>query len=371
MARGNQLIRQWRALLILSMHGGRSVDELAGEVGCSRRTLWRDLEVLQAVGFPVTCERDGRESRYRLIEGARGLSPMPFTLPELMSLHLGRDLLAPLRGTPASDAIQSTLDKIAAALSPDAKAFLDQMGRVLSARTVHSKRQSGSLDTFRTLQESIQSQQTLEAEYHSLGRDAVTRRRLDPLHLWLQQGGIYLAAYCHLRREVRTFAVERFRRVRRTEERFAPPPGFDLESYLRSSFGLFRGRPVRVSLRFSRDVARFVAERDWHPTQVLSPLLTGELDLTLTVPVCPELRRWILGYGKAVEVFEPKTLRDTIRREWLAALRGPGGRVETAEKVRRPPAPAYRPLEPRPVPMAAEARPAREDRRTARGLARR
>lgn len=168
----------------------------------------------------------------------------------------------------------------------------------------------------------------MEAEYHSFGRDAVSRRRLDPVQLWYQQGGIYVAAYCHTRRQVLTFALERFRRVCLTEDTFEAPREFNLERYLEGSFGLFRGEPVRVSLRFSRHVARYVAERSWHPTQVLSPLLTGELQMTLRVPLSPEVRRWILGYGKEVEVLEPKGLREDIRREWLAALRGATGRIE-------------------------------------------
>jgi predicted DNA-binding transcriptional regulator YafY len=355
MARGDQFTRQWRLLHLLAARGGHTVEELQRETGCSRRTVWRDLRVLQAAGFPLTCERDGRASRYGLIEGARSLPPIPFTLPELMALHLGRDLLAPLLGTPADEAIRSVLDKIAATLNPAAKAFLDRLSQMLSARTVHAKRHHGSLTTFQTLQEGIRARRTIEGEYHSLGRDALTRRRLDPLHLWLQQGGIYLAAYCHLRKDVRTFALERFRQARPTADTFEPPPGFHLEAYLRGSFGLFRGRPVRVVLRFSRAVARFVAEREWHPSQVLAPLLTGELELTLTAPICPELRRWVLGYGKEVEVVEPKALHDSIRREWLAALRGPGGRAEPAATGRGAVGRTYRPVKPRPALLAAEA----------------
>lgn len=354
MPRGGQFTRQWKVLHVLAARGGRTIPELAAEVGCSRRTAWRDLQVLQGAGFPLTSDRDGRESRYRLLDGPRGLPPIPFSLTELMGLHLGRDLLAPLRGTPASEAVQSALAKIGATLTPAAKAFLDQMGRMLSARTVQAKSQQGSLETFRILQEAIQVRRMIEAEYHSLGRDVITRRRLDPLHLWLQQGGVYLAAFCHLRKEVRTFALERFRLVRRTEEAFEPPPGFELKTFLQGSFGLFRGRPVRVVLRFSRGVARFVADREWHPSQVLSPLLTGELELALTVPLCPDLRRWILGYGKDVEIREPVRLREDIRREWLAALRGPGGRVEVPRPGRRRGPGAYPTPEPRPMLAAAE-----------------
>jgi predicted DNA-binding transcriptional regulator YafY len=142
------------------------------------------------------------------------------------------------------------------------------------------------------------------------------------------QGGVYLAAFCHQRQDVRTFALERFRQLRVTDDTFEPPADFDLDDYLAGSFGLFRGQPVKVALRFSRSVARYVVERQWHPSQQAAPHLTGELDLSLQVPICPELTRWVLSYGKDVEVLAPQSLRAAIRHEWLAALRGPGGRAE-------------------------------------------
>ncbi len=337
MARGDQLIRQWRLLHLLGVRGGRSVEELAQEMGCSRRTLWRDLAVLQTAGFPLTTDRDGRENRYRLVEGSREAPRVPFTLTELMSLHMGRHLLVPLRGTPVGEAIHTALQKISATLGPAAKDFLTNLDQSMSARAVGVKDYSHASETLRLLQQGLQERRTLEAKYHSFGRDAVTGRRLDPLHLWYQQGGIYLAAYCHTRRQVLTFALERFRDVRLTGDTFEAPREFNLERYLEGSFGVFRGEPVRVALRFSRRVARYIAERQWHPSQVASLLLTGELELTLRVPLSPELRRWILGFGQDVEVLKPKSLREEIRREWLAALRGSEGRVETLRLAPRKP----------------------------------
>lgn len=328
MARGDQLVRQWRLLQLLAAQGGRTVQELMREVRCSHRTVWRDLAVLQEAGFSLTREPEGRESRYRLIEGRQGTPPVPFTLTELMSLHLGRHLLVPLRGTPVGEDIHTALEKISATLGPAAKTLLNRLDQNMSARTVQTNDYSRALETLRILQQAVQERRTVEAEYHPFGRDGVSRRRLDPVHLWYQRGGIYLAAYCHTRRQVLTFSLERFRRVRVTDDFFHVPPEFNLDRYLEGSFGLFRGEPVRVSLRFSRQVARDVAERNWHPSQAISPLLTGELEMTLRVPLSPELRRWILGYGKEVEILEPKSLREDIRREWLAALRGTKGRVE-------------------------------------------
>lgn len=328
MARGDQLIRQWKLLHILGVRGGRSVDDLTQDMKCSRRTVRRDLAVVQAAGFPVTLEQEGRESRYRLIMDPRGTLPIPFTLTELMSLHLGRHLLVPLRGTPVGQAIHTALEKVSATLGPAAKSFLASLDQRLSARTVQVKDYDRVSETLRLLQRALQERRTVEAKYHSFGRDTISSRRLDPLHLWYQQGGTYLAAYCHTRRQVLTFALERFREVRLTADTFETPREFNLDRYLEGSFGIFRGEPVPVRLRFSRQVARYVAERQWHPSQVLSLLLTGELEMTLRVPLSPELRRWILGYGKDMEVLGPKSLREDIRREWLAALRGAEGRVE-------------------------------------------
>jgi predicted DNA-binding transcriptional regulator YafY len=337
MRRGDRLIRQWRLLHILAARGGRTVQDLMEETRCSRRTVWSDLKSLQAVGFPITSEQDGREKRHRLIEEPRGIPTAPFTLTELMGLHLGRHLLVPLRGAAVGVAIHTALEKIAASLSPAARTFLAHLDRSISGRTVQAQGSSRGMETLRLLQQALQERRTLEAEYHSFGRDAVSRRRLDPLYLWYQQGGIYLAAYCHTRRQVLTFALERFHHVRITEDGFAPPPDFNLHRYLEGSFGLFRGDPVRIRLRFSRAVARYIAERNWHPSQALSLLLTGELEMALKVPLSPELRRWVLGYGKDVEVLEPKSLREDIRREWLAALRGAQGRVEPLRLAARKP----------------------------------
>ncbi len=298
------------------------------DVRCSRRTFSRDLGVLRAAGFPLTLEREGGQSRCRLTEGPGGALPVPFALTELMSLHLGRHLLVPLRGTAVGEAVHAALERISKSLDPAAKTFLNRLHECLSSRTVEANDSSRALDSLRALQQAVQERRTVEAEYRTSGRDSVSRRRLDPVHLWHQQGGVYLAAYCHTRRQVLTFAFERFRQVRVTDDVFQAPPEFNLDRYLEGSFGLSRGEPVRVALRFSRQVARDVAERNWHPSQVLSLLLTGELEMTLRVPLSRELQRWILGYGKDVEVLEPKTLREDIRREWLAALRGTKGRVE-------------------------------------------
>jgi predicted DNA-binding transcriptional regulator YafY len=173
MPRGDQLIRQWKLLHVLGSRGGWTVPELMREVRCSRRTIWRDLAVLQQAGFSLATEQDGWESRYRLLEGPRGTPPIPFNLPELMSLHMGRHLLVPLRGTPLGEAVHTALEKISATLGPAGRRFLDGLDRTMSARTVQAKDYSGGLETLRIVQQGLHDRRMVEAECHSFGRDSI------------------------------------------------------------------------------------------------------------------------------------------------------------------------------------------------------
>ena len=53
MARGRSLIRLIKLMLNLGGRPGKSVPELAARLDCAERTVWRDLQVLEACGGPA------------------------------------------------------------------------------------------------------------------------------------------------------------------------------------------------------------------------------------------------------------------------------------------------------------------------------
>lgn len=65
--RGTQLIRQWKIIrFLLRYHQGFGATELAGMIGAPIRTVYRDMEALKEVGFPLEQVRDGKYSTWRL-----------------------------------------------------------------------------------------------------------------------------------------------------------------------------------------------------------------------------------------------------------------------------------------------------------------
>jgi len=177
---------------------------------------------------------------------------------------------------------------------------------------------------FNTLQQAIQRRRRLEMRYHTQSRDADTERRIDPLHLHATGGDWYLIAYCHLRGEIRDFALSRIQSLSETGEHFVPPADFHREEWLHRNFGLIQGgEPQDVALRFDPFIARWVREREWHHTQRIEEQEDGGMVLRLHVPVAPDLVSWVLSYGSHCRVLSPVDLRDAVRAEAQRLLDAP------------------------------------------------
>src|SRR5690606_12641056 len=106
MARGDQLSRQWRIIQALMSAGrGKTASELALELECHSRTVYRDLEALQMAGFPLFTQTREGKAYWTITETARRQMPIPLDLTELMALYFSRNMLKVLRGTALYDSL--------------------------------------------------------------------------------------------------------------------------------------------------------------------------------------------------------------------------------------------------------------------------
>jgi predicted DNA-binding transcriptional regulator YafY len=71
-------------------------------------------------------------------------------------------------------------------------------------------------------------------------------------------------------------------------------------------------RTATVVLRFRADQAPYVRERIWHHTQQFRDLPDGRLEMRFRAGGTFEIARWILGWGDAVEVMRPSSLRRDV-----------------------------------------------------------
>jgi predicted DNA-binding transcriptional regulator YafY len=132
--RGDQLARQWRIIRAIEANpDGLTVAEVARREETGIRTIYRDLEVLQAAGFFLYTERVERSNRWDFLDTFKFKIPPPFTLTELMAAFFYEDVAHALKGTPVYDFLESVFKKLQSIVPSQALAYLDQMHSVFHA----------------------------------------------------------------------------------------------------------------------------------------------------------------------------------------------------------------------------------------------
>jgi predicted DNA-binding transcriptional regulator YafY len=314
-------ISKWQrlnsAMNVLAQDKGISAKEIAACLQVCERTAYRYLRNLRELGYPVYPSRDPETEERKYL-----LTPVSFTGPEALALAAASQSLLNQEGLPLCRDLKSALGKVESVIryGEDTHAY-----RRLKPHFTYLSQElrdySPWQEMIAALTDSIRRSRSVTAIYDSYSGGKVTERVLDPYHLFWGEGNLYLAAYCHLHHEVRNFRIDRFKKVKAESNIFVRDPSFNLEDYLKPSFRVWSGTE-EVSVRFlvHHPTSRFFRESSYHHSQHLQDLNDGQIICTLTVYNSPELKSWLLSWGKQVEVLEPQELREEIKQELQACL---------------------------------------------------
>jgi predicted DNA-binding transcriptional regulator YafY len=306
--RGDQLSRQWKLVRLLSGPRGRTLRQLVAELGVVKRTVQRDMEALEAGGFPLVSDQRNGTVFWRFMDGFCADQMVSLTFDEMMALYFSRGLLQPLLGTPIHEAIDTALSKIGAAIPAQGHAFLRTVEEGIAVSTFGWKDFSHSRHVITALSKAVRNHFTAEIEHKTPEKKNYLLRRVDPYKVWYVNGGLYLIAWDYRAEQYLVFAIERVRSVKLTNTRFAERADFDFEKFQRTAFNMIWGEPKKVRLRFSKTQAPYVMERTWHTTQKFAEQPDGSVIMEMAVGDLWEVSRWLIGWGADAEVIEPPEL---------------------------------------------------------------
>lgn len=312
------LERMLRIHQAIQAGGFPNAETLAPGLEVSVKTVVRDLEFMRdRLNLPLAYN----PSRwgYYYTQDVSTFPALQITEGEMFALLVAEKAVQQYRGTNFEKPLLSALRKMAAALPETVSLHLADWDQTISFRT--SAEPILNLETFDILARATARREQLEIAYRKPGRDQADVRVVDPYHLANVNGEWYLFAFDHLRGALRTFVPARIRSVKPTGQTFTRPAGFSVDKRLRDSFGIHSAEgSFAVVVRFAPEVADFIREKRWHPSQQLRDLRGGGVELHLNLSSLGEIQRWILGWGGGAEVVRPPELVKSVRDAARAIL---------------------------------------------------
>lgn len=327
--RNNQIERILQILRQLDRAGGTTLYELAQTFGATVRTVRRDIDALRAAGLPIEEEPgDGRAKRWRIpySDRMRKVSSL-LDATHYLALRVAMDQGGVARRLPAVfTALEDLSDKIEQAVGKAKRHDLEAIASCFYS-TEKFAYQGSAPEVLWPLVRAISERKFCEIRHRGAAPGAKEHAwRALPLKVFVHDGALYV--HLHIPAwpgEVRVFNLQRVRGVKVTDDVGQVPAGYDPDKLATATFGVFGGQQTYTyRLRFTPNIATYIRERLWHPTQKLRNMKNGGVELTFTCAASPDLTGWVAGWREDVVVVEPAELRKELRDvgRWMSKTYG-------------------------------------------------
>lgn len=297
------------------------IDRMLRELEVSRATFKRDIEYMrERLNAPIEWDRDQGGYRYAGSQKDRqqALPGLWFNSSEAYALLMMQALLSEMQPGLLGAHIEPLKARLRAVIESGQHLASDVESRVrllnVAIRPVPDK-------NFEVVAAALLGEKRLEITYYGRGRDESSLREVSPQLLIHYRGNWYLAAWCHLRKGMRSFAMDAIQQAIVLSKPTKGVSKRELDGFVGQGYGIYSGATVRwAKLRFSAERARWVSRELWHPLQRSSQDDTGRLVLELPFTDMRELSMDVLRHGRHVEVMEPPELRLAVESELRQAI---------------------------------------------------
>jgi predicted DNA-binding transcriptional regulator YafY len=299
------------------------VKDFLRELEVSLATFKRDIEYMRSRHYaPIVWDRD--QNGYRFDEAPQDspkyeLPGLWFSPREAQALLTMEHLLESLEPSLLGAHVKPLKARLSALLSAGDHSVEEVRRRI---RVIAFGARRHEPKHFQVVASAVLGRNRLKLSYWNRSKDEVTDREVSPQRLVHYRNNWYLDAWCHLRNDIRSFALDGMRAVSIAAGRVKDVPEAELDAVLASGYGIFSGKKVQwATLRFTPERARYVALEEWHPKQRASYEKDGSYVLEIPFSSQKELVMDILRMGGDVEVVAPGALRKTVRDQAAAAAR--------------------------------------------------
>ncbi len=266
--------------------------DLALKFNVSTRTIYRDIDTLTISGIPIEVKK-GQGGGIRIAE--------EFVLNKVyLSKNEQLESLNIINGMKKLDFLNH--DNVLSKL--DAMFYSSNNSNWFEIDFYHWG--SKSKDRFNELREVILNKQVIKITYFNREGKS-SEREVEPLKLQLKGYAWYLIAYCKSSEQIKVFKLNRISNLEKVEMFFTRNLPLDYivdETYSNSE-------KIPITLQFMKKA--FYKVYDEYNEVDIKELDNGDLVVKTEVIKGDWVINYIMGYGDAVKVIEPKWLREKVK----------------------------------------------------------
>lgn len=307
------------AMLFQNSYCGLTVDDIASEFECSRRSAER-MKALLFDLFPDKIEEvqtSDKKKRWRFVKGTMNFL-ISFTSTDFANLiylknittdenrkKLLDELIEKIKALTPQKKIQSIYTDVSALMESEGFA-IRQYSRAIVNPVVLDK-----------LRNSMLAFKKVKFKY-PVNEDTKTIT-LDPYGLIISDK-YYFVGFNQYVNDLRLYKVDKIRELEVLNEYFLKEENFSLKEYCANSFGIYQEDPIDVVLEFDKSVAEDVLNYHFHPTQKMKELKNGNIEVKFTTggthAICQELFKW----GCNVKIKKSQKLKEIYIKYLQSAL---------------------------------------------------
>lgn len=297
-------------LWMLSSSKKITAKQIAEKLEINIRTVYRYIDSLITSGVPIDAD-SGHNGGYSLIDDFHQ-APLVFDIEEKKAL-LYATTHAKDSGYPFSDSLGSAIEKLRLYSTEEQECILNRH------RVGFEVAEQQIVPTIKALLEdltlSIANEQSVEIEYRTRCEEKQHSRIIDPYGVLHWCGKWYVIGYCHYRREIRNFRVERIGKITPTDCTFVRPMNFSAkEFFLRSLIpDMDKSADILPLVVTGRAEALDDLCNHWFMSCHLKERALNQAVFLIESKVLHEhVAPFLLPYGKSIQVIEPKSCKEKL-----------------------------------------------------------
>lgn len=286
-----------------------TVKSLMTEHGVSKRTIDRDIEFLRdRYHAPIQNDRKG----YYYTDPSFMIQNVLLTEGDLFTVSTVMPLLEQYKNTPLEASFKNIMEKVTQMLPDEVSVDTSFLNQDVSFISDALPKIEDSV--FNSIFEAIKLKSVLMFKYRSLSRQDFADKIFDPYHVLCQKGNWYVIGYDHDAKDFRVYALPRMKDISVIDERYIVKDNFELSKAVDLSFGIWYNKEpaVEYELQFSKQVANYISEREWHKDQQLIMNDDGSVTLKFTSNQKQQVLSWVLSFCGKVKVINPIELKNEV-----------------------------------------------------------